>query len=51
MTEKHERPSRRSFLRKMFDLTEGLIRRGYGDDDIRGILGGKFARVLGEIWG
>jgi membrane dipeptidase len=37
--------------KKMFDLTEGLIRRGYGDDDIRGILGGNFARVLAEIWG
>jgi len=37
--------------KKMFDLTEGLIRRGYGDDDIRGVLGGNFARVLAEIWG
>lgn len=26
--------------RRMFDLTEGLIRRGYTDDHIRGILGG-----------
>jgi len=31
-------------------LTEGLIRRGYGDDDIRLMLGGNFRRVLGEIW-
>ena len=36
---------------RMFDLTEGLISRGYGDDDIRAILGGNFRRVLGEIWG
>ncbi len=36
--------------RRMFDVTEGLLRRGYGDDAIRGILGGNFQRVLGEIW-
>ena len=35
---------------RMFDLTEGLIRRGYSDDDIRLVLGGNFQRVLGEIW-
>jgi membrane dipeptidase len=37
--------------KRMFDLTEALIRRGYTDDHIRGILGGNFQRVLGEIWG
>ncbi len=36
--------------KRMFDLTEGLIRRGYQDDDIKGILGGNAVRVLGEIW-
>jgi len=36
--------------KKVFDLTEALIRRGYGDDDIRAILGDNFKRVLGEIW-
>jgi membrane dipeptidase len=36
--------------KRMFDLTEGLIRRGYTDDHIRGVLGGNFARVLSEIW-
>ena len=36
--------------RRMFDLTEGLIRRKYSDADITGILGGNFIRVLGEIW-
>ena len=36
--------------RRMFDLTEGLIRRRYSDVEIRGILGGNFARVLAEIW-
>ncbi len=36
--------------KRMFDLTEGLIRRGYSDADIRGVLGGNFRRVLGRIW-
>lgn len=36
--------------KRMFDLTEGLIRRKYSDADITGILGGNFVRVLGTIW-
>ena len=36
--------------KRMFDLTDGLIRRGYTDPEIRGILGGNFVRVLTEIW-
>ncbi len=36
--------------KKIFDLTEGLIRRGYSDADIELVLGGNFKRVLGEIW-
>lgn len=36
--------------KRMFDLTEGLIRRKYSDADIQGILGGNFSRVLKEIW-
>ena len=35
---------------KIFDLTEGLIRRGYSDADIELVLGGNFKRVFGEIW-
>ncbi|SNT74483.1 membrane dipeptidase [Amphiplicatus metriothermophilus] len=35
---------------KVFDLTEGLVRRGYSDSDIELILGGNFKRALGEIW-
>jgi membrane dipeptidase len=35
---------------RMFDLTEGLIRRKYSDVDITKILGGNFARVLGQVW-
>jgi membrane dipeptidase len=36
--------------KRVYDLTEGLIRRKYSDADIRGILGGNFKRVLSEIW-
>jgi membrane dipeptidase len=36
--------------KRMFDLTEGLIRRKYSDAEIEGILGGNFIRVLSEIW-
>ena len=37
--------------KRMFDLTEGLIRRKYSDAEIEGILGGNFIRVLSQIWG
>jgi len=36
--------------KRMFDLTDGLIRRGYSDADIRMILGGNAVRVLSAIW-
>jgi membrane dipeptidase len=36
--------------KRMFDLTEGLIRRKYSDAQIEGILGGNFKRVLTQIW-
>lgn len=36
--------------KRIFDLTEGLIRRGYSDRHIELILGGNFARALKEIW-
>lgn len=36
--------------KRMYDLTEGLIRRKYSDNDIEGILGGNFKRVLSQIW-
>ncbi|HUQ79686.1 MAG TPA: membrane dipeptidase [Gemmatimonadaceae bacterium] len=36
--------------KRMFDLTEGLIRRRYSDSDIAGILGGNAVRVLSDIW-
>lgn len=37
--------------KKIYDLTESLIRRGYSDSNIEKILGGNFRRLLGEIWG
>jgi membrane dipeptidase len=36
--------------KRMYDLTEGLIRRKYTDPQIEGILGGNFRRVLTDIW-
>ncbi len=35
---------------RMFELTEGLIRRGYTDEHLRLILGGNFERALRQIW-
>jgi membrane dipeptidase len=36
--------------KRMFDLTDGLIRRRYTDANIAGILGGNAVRVLTDIW-
>ena len=36
--------------KRMFDLTEGLIRRRYSDADISAILGANAVRVLSGIW-
>jgi membrane dipeptidase len=38
------------YERKIYDLTEGLIRRKYTDQDIELILGGNFRRALAQIW-
>jgi membrane dipeptidase len=38
------------YARKVFELTEGLVRRKYSKADIQLILGGNFQRVLAEIW-
>ena len=32
------------------EVTEALVRKGYGDADIRGILGENFMRVCSEVW-
>jgi membrane dipeptidase len=37
--------------RKIYDLTEALIRRGYSDSNIQAVLGGNFRRLLGTVWG
>ncbi len=36
--------------RRVFDLTEGLLRRGYSERAVELVLGGNFQRALGEIW-
>lgn len=36
--------------KKVYDLTEALIRRGYGDSNIEAVLGGNFRRLLGSVW-
>ena len=52
----HIRPRKRfdldgiDYSRKIFDLTEGLIRRKYSAENIRLILGGNFQRALEAIW-
>jgi len=38
------------YRRKIFDIAEGLVRRGYTREHIRLILGGNFQRALSEIW-
>jgi membrane dipeptidase len=35
--------------RRVFDLTQGFLRRGYSEDDIQAILGGNFQRALDRI--
>lgn len=36
--------------RRVFDITQGLIRRGYSDAHVRAVLGLNFKRLLGETW-
>jgi membrane dipeptidase len=36
--------------KRIYDLTEGLIRRKYSDANIEAILGGNWARALSAIW-
>lgn len=38
------------YTRKVFDVTEGLLRRRYTRSDIELILGGNFRRVIQDIW-
>ena len=39
-----------NYAKKIFDLTEGLVRRKYSSSDIELILGGNFERALAETW-
>lgn len=36
--------------RRVFDIAEGLLDRGYSDRDVAGVLGDNFRRALGAIW-
>ena len=36
--------------KRVYDIAEGLLRSGYGDADIRGVLGLNFKRMLEETW-
>lgn len=38
------------YARKIYDLTEGLVKRSYSNPDIELILGGNFERALSETW-
>jgi membrane dipeptidase len=38
------------YSKKVYDLTEGLVRRNYSSENIELILGGNFKRVLTEVW-
>jgi membrane dipeptidase len=38
------------YSKKIYDLTEGLLRRKYSSRNIQLILGGNFERALSEIW-
>jgi membrane dipeptidase len=38
------------YSKKIFDLTEGLVRRKYSSENIALILGGNFQRALAAIW-
>lgn len=39
-----------AYEQKIFEVAEGLLRRGYTPENIKLILGGNFQRALGEIW-
>ena len=39
------------YTKKIFDMTEGLLKRKYSAMNIELILGGNFRRALSEIWG
>jgi membrane dipeptidase len=38
------------YAKKIYDLTERLVRRNYSNQNIELVLGGNFKRALSEIW-
>jgi membrane dipeptidase len=38
------------YAKKIYELTEGLVRRNYSSRNIELILGGNFQRALAETW-
>ena len=36
--------------KRVFDIAEGLLARGYAESDVEGVLGGNFERALSAIW-
>jgi membrane dipeptidase len=36
--------------RRTFDVVDGLLRRGWREADVEGVLGGNFRRALAAIW-
>jgi membrane dipeptidase len=39
-----------NYARKIYDLTEGLVKRNYSSPDIELVLGGNFVRALSDTW-
>ncbi|MBI3976927.1 MAG: membrane dipeptidase [Chloroflexi bacterium] len=44
-------PEEISSISKQANLTAALLKRGYGDDDVKKIMGGNWVRLFGEVWG
>jgi membrane dipeptidase len=44
------RPSQFMQPEQILELTALMLRHGYGEDDVRGILGENFLRVAEQVW-
>jgi len=47
----HHYPKEVATPRSLWKLTERLLERGYGEADIRKIIGGNWLRVMRRVWG
>lgn len=47
----HHYPAGIETPRTLFNLTKGLLERGYSVEDVRKILGGNWMRVMRAVWG